>query len=136
MDLIHIRNLHGTGVEVAGRILPPRRCEPFDAVAVQAWLERSDANVERAETMLAFEDEHGTPVDVPGTGGSGADGGTGGGEPTGDAARLAELAPEDFTQAGVPTVGAVSQLLGRQVKAPERDELWAAYQAQTSGGSD
>lgn len=39
---------------------------------------------------------------------------------------------DHFTGGGVPQLDALSRLLGRPVKAPERDEAWKAFAAQQS----
>ncbi|MCD1597866.1 HI1506-related protein [Rheinheimera aquimaris] len=39
---------------------------------------------------------------------------------------------DHFTGGGVPQLDALSQLLGRTVKAPERDQAWKAFAAQQS----
>jgi hypothetical protein len=43
---------------------------------------------------------------------------------------IAKLDPEkDFTSAGLPNAKVLSELVGREVRANERDKEWATYQA-------
>ena len=143
--LLSARNLTRIGVEICGRVIPPRRTiHHLERAKVEEWIEASGENARRLRDMLAVTDADGHPVDdlvppeeaqdSPVAGGEGDGAGDDGKETEGagddEASRLVAL---DDGSGKKPTAKAVGDLLGRPVSAAERDELWGAYLAGLDG---
>ena len=154
--MLRIQNTTNVGVQCCGEIIPPRKAIYRAEEIYETWLGITDWNKEIAERSLDVSAvDAGDAAAIAGEdgGGTGA-GGDGGATASGasapklseDEQRIADIdagyakvGPNDLTDAGIPSVVAMSRIVGFRVTGAERDaavKRAEAAEAQSQAASD